>query len=134
MRKRFLERLRDGTGYRDEISQDEFIASVVRSLERILNSGRGQSPAEPNYGLPDFQEMARRMPDSIQDIKAAIRQAIKDYEPRLDHVQVLDDTDDESNRLRLIIKATARTEAGRGGRVSLCTSFARGGRIGVDEA
>jgi type VI secretion system protein len=57
--------------------------SVLRHLQRILNTKQGNVPIAEDYGTPDFSDFLLSFPDSIREIERAIRVAIQKYEPRL---------------------------------------------------
>ncbi len=62
--------------------------SVLNNLQRILNTRRGNVETLPEFGIPDFTEIVHTMPESIIQFQQAIRQTIRRYEPRLEHVRV----------------------------------------------
>ena len=64
------------------------VDSVLRHLQRILNTKQGNVPIADDYGLPDFTNFAGSFPDSVREIERAIKGAIQKYEPRLTAVRV----------------------------------------------
>lgn len=64
------------------------VRSVLRNLQRLLNSRQGHAAAQPDYGLPDPGEVLHAYSDSIGQMGRAIRACIERYEPRLASVQV----------------------------------------------
>ncbi len=73
----------------DETSSDEHrVLSVVGNLNRLFNARRGSLVHLPDYGLPDISEIYRDMPDSVIELREAVRQAVEKYEPRLRRVRV----------------------------------------------
>ncbi len=64
------------------------VRSVLKNLQRILNTRRGNVETLPEFGIPDFTEIVHTMPESILQFQQAIRQTIRCYEPRLEHVRV----------------------------------------------
>ncbi len=68
------------------------IDSVVRHLQRILNTKQGNVPIADDYGTPDFTEFFLTLPkpemDPKREIEKAIRLTIQKYEPRLKGIRV----------------------------------------------
>ena len=64
------------------------VASIVRHLERILNTRWGSAQTADDYGIPDFTDLRSGLPDAIRDLERAIRNTIQKYEPRLEAVRV----------------------------------------------
>lgn len=86
-----LERLRrpDAAAQRrGEDSLQEMADSILRHLQRMLNTRRGNAPTVPDYGVPDLTELARGFPDSALDLQRSLRACIEKYEPRLKDVVV----------------------------------------------
>jgi type VI secretion system protein len=89
--ERLTERLRswnkepDRRGGRDP---KRMIASIIRHLERILNTRRGSVPISDDYGVPDLTDLSSGFPDSLRDLERTIRNTIQKYEPRLKSVRV----------------------------------------------
>lgn len=87
---RFLQRLDRGIRHTDAGAYDEreIVASVHEHMINMLNTRQGSVPAQPHYGLPDFNDIAKRFPDSIQELKREILRCIHKYEPRLGNVEI----------------------------------------------
>lgn len=68
------------------------IDSVVRHLQRILNTKQGNVPIAEDYGTPDFTDFFLTLPKTEvnpkREIEKSIRLAIQKYEPRLQGVRV----------------------------------------------
>ncbi|MDR1044449.1 MAG: type VI secretion system baseplate subunit TssE [Candidatus Adiutrix sp.] len=90
--KRLLERLRDlerRPDRRSSGSLGEEVSSILRHVGLILNTRQGSASIAPDFGIPDFTDLATSFsPDSIPEIEAALRLVISKYEPRLDEVKV----------------------------------------------
>jgi type VI secretion system protein len=89
-----LERIAAGTpaNHNIKMNDSESVASILNHVKRILNVRQGSVETMPDYGLPDFNDLARRFPNAIEEIKRSIRECLEQYEPRLinihvDHVQ-----------------------------------------------
>ena len=87
---RFLKRLDMGIRHVDAMASDEraIVDSVHEHLSKLLNTRQGSVPALPDYGLPDFNDIAKRFPDSITELRREIQRCIRQYEPRLDNVEI----------------------------------------------
>ncbi len=86
-----LERLRHpdaASQRRGEDSLQEMADSILRHLQRMLNTRRGNAPTVPEYGVPDLTDLARGFPESATTLEEALRACIEKYEPRLRDVTV----------------------------------------------
>ncbi|MDH5692166.1 MAG: type VI secretion system baseplate subunit TssE [Gammaproteobacteria bacterium] len=108
--ERFLERIEHANPsdkYRTNADPKRVARSVLEHLMRVLNSRQGSVPIAPDYGLPDFNDLVTRMPDSIMELKREIKKCIEKYEPRLSRVKV-NYVQDEDNPLNLRYEITAQ--------------------------
>jgi len=64
------------------------VDSVLRHLQRILNTKQGNVLIAEDYGVPDFSDFLNALPGSVREIEKTIRLAIQKYEPRLTAVRV----------------------------------------------
>ncbi|MFP3587681.1 type VI secretion system baseplate subunit TssE [Paraburkholderia sp. SIMBA_055] len=63
---------------------DVLIESILAHLLRILNTRQGSVPIDPQFGVPDFTNLASSFSSgSVQDIVADITRMLRRYEPRL---------------------------------------------------
>ncbi|HNF97521.1 MAG TPA: type VI secretion system baseplate subunit TssE [Pseudomonadota bacterium] len=67
---------------------DALRESILRNLERILNSRAGMSLACETYGIPDLTQIVSGVPERARDIERAIEKCIREFEPRLTTVEV----------------------------------------------
>jgi type VI secretion system protein len=81
--------------------------SVLRHLQRLLNTKEGNVPIAPDYGVPDFTDFLHSYPDSVREMERTLRLVIQKYEPRLKAVRVSFIPQDES-ALSLSFQITAR--------------------------
>jgi type VI secretion system protein len=81
--------------------------SVVRHLQRLLNTKEGNVPIAEDYGVPDFTDFLHSYPDSVREMERTLRLVIQKYEPRLKVVRVSFVPQDES-ALSLSFQITAR--------------------------
>lgn len=111
---RLLERIRSWEREPHRRAQEDpkrIIDSVLNHLQRILNSRQGSTPIGEDYGVPDFTELLRRYPDSLNDFERSIRQTIQKYEPRLRAVRVrLIPQEEDAFSLRFQIAAKLANE------------------------
>ena len=70
------------------------VQSVIDNLGRLLNTRRGSVGHLPEYGLPDLTEIYRDVPESIEALRRAVREAVEAYEPRLRRVRVTHEASD----------------------------------------
>ena len=64
------------------------IDSIIRHLERILNTRWGSAQIADDFGVPDFSDMRSGFPDALRELERLIRNTIMKYEPRLQSVRV----------------------------------------------
>lgn len=64
------------------------VDSIIRHLERILNTRRGSVQIGEDYGIPDVSDLTSGLPDTLRDLERMIRNTIQKYEPRLKAVRV----------------------------------------------
>jgi type VI secretion system protein len=62
--------------------------SVLDYLQILMNTRQGSVSARPDFGLPDFNDMASEFPAAVPAIARAIKQQIDTFEPRLRNVVV----------------------------------------------
>ena len=82
--QRLLERIRAAErSPRGGDNRGSCIESVLRHLQRVLNTRQGNVPIADDYGVPDFLDFLQNYPESVQEIEDSIKKAIDKYEPRL---------------------------------------------------
>ncbi len=93
--ERLLERLKaweKEPARRGKENPRRIVDSVVRHLQRILNTKHGNVPIADDYGTPDFTDFFLTLPKTEtnpkREIEKAIRLTIQKYEPRLQGVRV----------------------------------------------
>jgi type VI secretion system protein len=108
--ERLLERLRTWErepAKRGREDTRRIVDSVLRHLQRILNTKQGNVPIAEDYGVPDFTDLLYSYPESVKEIERTIRLAIQKYEPRLKAVRV-SFTPQEEDLLSLRFQIAAR--------------------------
>lgn len=107
--------------------------SVLRNLERLLNSRHGSAPTCLDYGIPSLEDVMHGGADSLRDLTAEIKRSIENYEPRLRNVRVrLVPKGDDATLLRFDITAELLS-GGRRSRVHFETRIENSGRMSVKE-
>ncbi len=107
--------------------------SVLRNLERLLNSRHGSAPTCPDYGIPSLEDVLHGGTDALRELTADIKRSIETYEPRLRSVRVrLVPRSEEEVLLRFDITAELMS-GGRRSRVHFETRVENSGRLSVKE-
>jgi len=89
--ERLLERIRrweEEPSGRGRENPKRTIDSVVRHLQRLLNTRQGSAQIAEDYGSPDFAHLLQGGPEAPVDVETVIRDVIEKYEPRLTGVRV----------------------------------------------
>jgi len=89
--ERLLERIRfQEKDPRRSATEDpkKVIGSVLRHLQLILNTRRGDVPIAADYGIPDFTDFRNSYPFSLRDFERSICKTVEKYEPRLKNPRV----------------------------------------------
>jgi type VI secretion system protein len=63
--------------------------SVMRHLQKMLNTRQGHVLIQPEYGMPDVTDCAEGAPEALDRIRRAIRNSIEMFEPRLQRVKIV---------------------------------------------
>jgi type VI secretion system lysozyme-like protein len=84
---------------------EDIAASVLLHLQRMLNVRHGDAPAAPDYGIPALE--AQNLSAS-EEMRRAIEESIRKYEPRLDGVRVRYLTPDAEDPLKVRYEIGAR--------------------------
>lgn len=87
---RLLERLqRQYQGKDLRINTAEYLTSVRRHLDELLNTMQGNCLIAPDLGLADMQSLSWHFSEEThQDIARSITELIQRYEPRLRNVRI----------------------------------------------
>jgi type VI secretion system protein len=89
--------------------------SILRNLQRILNTRLGQAPAQMDMGMPPPSDIVQASPDARALILRNLRTCIEKYEPRLGTVEITH-VESEHDVLTLRFQVTARLSKARSGR------------------
>ena len=113
---------------RESVGEDERVSQVTHNLVHLLNSRQGSIPHLPDYGLPDLGSIYRGMPDSIEELRTHVQEAVAKYEPRLKKVRARPQfTEGDEFRLFLLLSAEMDGE-----RIRFRTSFASDQHVEVE--
>ena len=94
----------------------------------MLNTRKGSSNLDPEYGVPDFTDLLHDFPDGARSLEQAIKQVIVRYEPRLTGV-VVRATRVSVHSLTLHMDVQARLARAPTHIVRIATQVLRGGHI-----
>jgi len=114
-RRRLLARLQ-------ELPGDGELGSVLANLRLLLNTRPGDSPADPDFGVPDLADLLHQFPAASHALQHGLQQAIARHEPRLRAIQVRPGGDHSLEihaqlagaplRLRALLTASGRIDLG----------------------
>lgn len=103
-------------------------ASVLSNLRILFSTRRGALSHLPDYGLPDIVEVYRDMPDSVEPLQRALKQAVEAYEPRLRRVRIEHRVTDPY-AMRLVFLLSGELDGGE--RVRFQTTFSSNASVEV---
>lgn len=92
----------------------ELVRSILRNLQRILNTRSGHAAAQMDLGTPAPCEMALLSRDGLTGVVRSLKQCIEKYEPRLSAVEVTY-VRGEDDVLTLRFQVTAKVATSRAG-------------------
>jgi type VI secretion system protein len=102
--------------------------AVLAHLATLLNTRRGMSSLDAEYGLPDLTEATHDMPLGLPVLQRMIVAAIERYEPRLQHVVVRAATL-QTETLSLLVELSAQLPGA--GTIRFETRVFSGGQISI---
>jgi type VI secretion system protein len=103
--------------------------SVKRHLTKLLNSRAGGAAIQPDYGLSDFNDVAREHPDLPGAVAREVQTLLRRYEPRLRAVEVTPHpSPDDPTGLHFTITATLVRSDGEAVPTTFDLSLGRGRR------
>jgi len=110
-----LERLADPEEERRTVRENtqQLADSVMRHLQRLLNTRQGHVSTQPEYGMPDFTDCAESLPETLDRVRRAIKNSIEKYEPRLRRVRITHLPSEDSLNLHFSITGQLVTEKGQ---------------------
>lgn len=108
--------------------------SVLRNLQRLLNTRVGSAAAQSELGTPSPHELLQGYPGTVKASQETIARCISRYEPRLRDVRVSIDID-EAEVGEIAFKVTAKLILGDGkDPISFHTAIGSDGRIRLHDA
>ena len=112
-----LERLSSPKASAPSLSENpqELTRSILRNLQRILNTRLGHAPAQMDLGMPAPSEINQAAPDAVSLVQKNLRACIEKYEPRLSSVEITR-VESDKDVLTLRFQITGRISAGRDAR------------------
>ena len=135
--RRLLERIAhwgsDGGQQRSHQTQvDILMQSVMDHLARLLNTRRGSVQLDPQFGVPDFTNLAGGTgAGSTRDIQEEIERMVSKYEPRIKSARVtLDHDHSDMQALRFMLNGTIDADD-REIPLSLATTVGASGKISL---
>ncbi|NYT85128.1 type VI secretion system baseplate subunit TssE [Pollutimonas harenae] len=120
-------------GGRGQNSRSEILVnSILEHLRRILNTRQGSVPVDPEFGVPDFTNLAGSFSTGTTDqIVQDMSRMIQRYEPRLRQPQIVFTANrDEVLTLAFSISGTVNVDD-REVPVRLTTQVAANGRVSL---
>ena len=113
--ERLLERLRyveQNPEHRGLVDPSRIVASIMRHLQKILNTRQGSVMIDEHYGVPDFTDLAASFSaESVRDLARAIKAVVATYEPRLSSIQIeAEPSGDRTLELRFKIEGRLRMD------------------------
>ena len=109
----------------------ELMRSVLRNLQRILNTRTGHAPAQMGMGMPAPSDIIQATPDAVGLVLKNLRACIEKYEPRLSSIEIAH-VEAEGDILTLRFQITGRiTTSTDGGTLSFETVVDPRGHIKI---
>lgn len=117
-----------------ETDHGRLTRSVLRNLERLLNSRNGAAPSRLDYGIPSVEDVMHGGSDGLRTLCAEIQGSITEFEPRLHNVRVkvAPKNENDPTFLRFEVLADIIT-GGRKSRVRFETRLDDSGRLAVKD-
>jgi len=107
----------------DEAPQQHRLLSIIDNLTRLFNTRRGSLAHIPDYGLPDITQVYRDLPYSIDGLRAAIKDVVERFEPRLRRVRVEKQEKDKDEEYDMRVSFIVTAELLKGQKVQFQTTF-----------
>jgi type VI secretion system protein len=113
----------NGQAVADEAPQQHRLLSIIDNLTRLFNTRRGSLAHIPDYGLPDITQVYRDLPYSIDGLRAAIKDVVERFEPRLRRVRVEKQEKDKDEEYDMRVSFIVTAELLKGQKVQFQTTF-----------
>ena len=84
--------------------------SVLSHMRMMMNARHGESPAAPDYGMPEYglPALESEFATALEQMCRAIERSIRRYEPRLEGVRVRPLEKDPDDPLTIQVEINAR--------------------------
>ncbi|NQZ08746.1 MAG: type VI secretion system baseplate subunit TssE [Algicola sp.] len=108
-----------GANQKGQLDASRLRQSIAEHLQNMFNTRQGSSSANPEYGLPDFNDldMEYGFADAVSEIKKSIKRQLELHEPRIKNPKVAY-LPNEDNPLELRFEIHARFNMkGQSGRI-----------------
>lgn len=133
--QRLLERissLETGDSYGHATKAQILVLSIQNHLQRILNTRQGSVPIDPDFGVPDFTNLAGSFTQGFtNDIVKDMTRMIKRYEPRLKNPQItMEDSDSEVLSLNFALQGIIEID-NREIPIRMATRVSSSGRVSL---
>ena len=132
--KRLLERIREMARPRDDQKPpdaDNLQQSILKHLNKMLNTRQGSTVIAPDYGVPDFSHLTTQ-PNAanLAIIEKTLHDVVTRYEPRLQNVavQFAQDPDDP---LKMSFQLTGEVADMEDTQITFQTVLTHQGRISI---
>lgn len=96
-------------------NSQELTRSIIKNLQRILNTRLGQAPAQMDLGMPAPSDIVLAAPDAVGLVQKNLRICIEKYEPRLSTLDITR-VESEHDVLTLRFQVTGRIASSKDGR------------------
>lgn len=91
-------------------SEEDEIKSIIDNLNNVLNTKRGYGFFLQDFGISDYHHLSSR-DDIAETIIHEVSENIKQFEPRVELVKVVDIKDDKLFRLSFRVDCVVRNNA-----------------------
>lgn len=131
--QRLLERissLETGNTHGHATKAQILVLSIQNHLQRILNTRQGSVPIDPEFGVPDFTNLAGSFTQGFTvDIIKDMTRMVKRYEPRLKNPQInIEESDSEVLSLSFSLQGTIAVD-NREIPIRMATRVSASGRV-----
>ncbi|MFM0593566.1 type VI secretion system baseplate subunit TssE [Paraburkholderia dilworthii] len=110
------------------------VMSVMRNVERILNTRAGSLKHVPSFGLPDMTNIYKALPASVHLLKQQMEATLLAFEPRIGSIDIeIDDNDlDEDPDPGITVRYVMTCHLRKTGLVRFGTYFGPTGRLRLE--
>ncbi len=130
-----LRRLEKSTVSRGTQDLSLGVRSVMKHLEKMLNTRQGSAPIADDYGMPDMTNFpGEDLTAAADELQEIIKKVIHKYEPRLEKVHILfEPRPGETSLLRFKLEGSTTDDRSGSLPVVLETVITADGAVRVEE-